>query len=327
MATSCIIIGGGIAGPATALALSRIGISCTIYELRDGPSNIGGAINLTPNALRILKELGVEVSGCIVTSIEFWSMSTASKLGEMPFHKTDGHALRMLRKDLQESLLAAVKLAGIAIHYNAKLDSVDEDSTTNKITTIFSNGESTQADFVVGCDGIHSAVRSKFVEPDRIPIYTGAAGVYSTMDLESVKSSVHFNDTALNMSRYGTILTTFVDPPRTKLYLAAVMETNAQSTESWRARGSDRKAVLEEIHRRYDESSIPCITEMVGQLDDKEILLYPIFKLGPVGRWTRGRSVLVGDAAHAVDSPTLIERSGQLIKIRCLLKVRPSDSR
>ena len=305
MAKSCIIIGGGIAGPATALVLSRIGISCSIYELRDEPLTIGGAINLTPNALRVLKDLGVEVSGCVVASIEFWSMTVASKLGEMPFHEIDGHALRMLRKDLQQSLLVCVKQAGIGINYGSKLDSIHDDTTTNKITAIFSNGCSAEADFLVGCDGIHSAVRSKFVEPDRTPIYTGAAGAYAIMDLKSIESAVHFQDTALNMSRYGTVLTTFIDPERTKLYLAVVMEIKAQVSEAWRAEGSDHEAILEEIHRRYDKSSIPCIPEMINQLDNKDMFLYPIFKLGPAGRWSRGRSILLGDAAHAVYRPTL----------------------
>ena len=326
MAVSCIIIGGGIAGPAIALELSRIGISCSIYELRDEPSSIGGAINLTPNALRILKEMGVEVSGCTVTSIEFWSMMAASKLGEMPFQGIDGHALRMLRKDLQQSLLAAVEQAGITINYGSKLDSIHDDCTTAKVTAIFSNGNSAQADFVVGCDGIHSAVRSKFVEPDRTPIYTGAAGAYSTMDLQSVKSAVHFQDTALNMNRYGTILTTFVDQERTKLYLAAVMETKVQVSDAWRAEGSDHRAVLQEIHRRYDESSIPCILEMVNQLDDEDMFLYPIFKLGPAGRWSRGRTILLGDAAHAVHQTISVRHIRQLTHIRCPLKVKPLGS-
>ncbi len=300
MSKSCIVVGGGIAGPVTALALSKIGISCSIHELRDMPSSIGGAINLTPNALRVLKDLGVAVSGCTVTSIEFWSLHTASKLGEMPFRGTGGHALRMLRKDLQHSLLAAVEQAGIRITYSSKLNSIQEDTTTNKITAIFENGESVEADFLIGCDGIHSTVRSKYVEPDRKPIYTGTAGTYSIVDLDSIKSAVHFQDTALNMSRFGTVLTTFIDQEHTQIYLAAVMETQAQVSETWRAQGSHHKAILNDIHRRYEGSSIPCVPDLINQLED--LYLYPIFKLGPGGQWSHGKAILLGDAAHAVCS-------------------------
>ena len=53
MPKTALIIGGGIAGCVAALTLSKLGIHCTIYELRDVPATIGGAVNLTPNALKI----------------------------------------------------------------------------------------------------------------------------------------------------------------------------------------------------------------------------------------------------------------------------------
>ena len=298
MLKSCIIVGGGIAGPATALALSKIGIDCSIYEMRESPSSIGGAINLTPYALRILDGLGVVTSGCVVTSVEFWSLGGAGKLGEMPFRGTDGHALRMLRKDLQNSLITATEQVGIQTHYGSKLESIEKRGPGAEVTAIFSNGKSVQADFIVGCDGIHSAVRSVYVEPKRKPIYTGSAGTYSIVDLESIESPIHFQDTALNMSRYGTVLTSFIDRERTQIYVAAVMQSDLQGTEIRKAQGSAQTAFFDEIHRRYQESSISCITEMVNQL--KDLFIYPVFKLGPLGKWFKEDAVLLGDAAHAV---------------------------
>src|ERR1700712_721930 len=116
MAKSCIIIGGGIAGISAALALSKIGVNCTVYELRAEPSTIGGAVNLTPNALRLLEFLDVEVSGCRVDSIEIFSLHTGKLLGELPFKKF-GPALRILREDLLRALLTAVDKKGITVMY------------------------------------------------------------------------------------------------------------------------------------------------------------------------------------------------------------------
>jgi len=74
-----IIIGGGIAGPASALALSKIGITSTIYEPREGAVTIGGAINLTHNVLRVLeKAMGC---GCSCEKIEMFSVATRISLG------------------------------------------------------------------------------------------------------------------------------------------------------------------------------------------------------------------------------------------------------
>lgn len=101
-----------------------------------------------------------------------------------------------------------------------------------------------------------------------VPIYTGTAGTYYIVDLESIKSALHFQDTALNMSRYETILTSFIDPARTQVHLAAVMKTKAQLFEIWKAQSSDHTAILNDLHKRYDKSTIPFVPHLINQLKD-----------------------------------------------------------
>ena len=299
MIRNCIIIGGGVAGPATALALSKVGIQCSIYELRDTPATIGGAINLTPNALEILRDLGVEVSGCPVESIDLFSIYRNQKLGEIPFRKPGRQARRVLRKNLQDELLKAVDAAGIKVTYGSKLVAMVEDVENNKIRAKFSNGTSASAEFVIGCDGVHSAVRTVYVEPERAATYTGVASAYAFVPTSSIKSPVHFAATALNMSRSGSMLTSFHDQEKSSVYLAAVMQLPGQdSKESWKARGADKDSTLQEIHRRYRDSAFPCIPEMIDQVT--EFVFYPVFALSAGGKWSRGNALLIGDAAHTV---------------------------
>src|SRR5947207_10744093 len=87
--TSVIIIGLGLSGPALALSLRRLNITCTIYELRPKMSTtLGGAINLSPNALRILDHWGlyahVAELGFAHKDIEMWSLASGKALGRLP---------------------------------------------------------------------------------------------------------------------------------------------------------------------------------------------------------------------------------------------------
>jgi 2-polyprenyl-6-methoxyphenol hydroxylase-like FAD-dependent oxidoreductase len=120
-----IIIGGGVAGPASALALSKMGVVCTIYELRESAATIGGAINLTPNALRVLDHFGILEQamklGCPCEKIEVFSVATGKRLGELPFGSEEIHgysSLRICRTDLQQLMLSAVHEAAIEVQYN-----------------------------------------------------------------------------------------------------------------------------------------------------------------------------------------------------------------
>lgn len=296
MSKSCLIVGGGIAGITAALSLSKIGISCTIHELRATPATIGGSVNLTPNALQLLEYLDVEVHGCRVDSIEIFSLHTGTRLGELPFTKF-GSSLRILREELLQALLLAVGKKEIPVIYDSKLMSIEDEIENPKVTAFFANGKRVQADFILGCDGIHSVVRTKHVQPSRISVYTGVAVAYSVVRGNGIK--VHFHQTAMNSGRFGSLITSYVDPDRTKIYLGAVMETSDENDkQGWKVRGNDRQKTLDEINRRYKDSAIPCVDELFARVDD--FIFYPVYNLGPGGAWFRGRVLLLGDAAHGV---------------------------
>lgn len=298
MSKSCTIIGGGIAGISAALSLTKIGIQCTVYELRTAPSTIGGSVNLTPNALRLLEYLDVEVEGygCRVDSIEIFSLHTSKQIGELSCRKF-GPSLRILKEELLQALLWAAGKKGISVSYDSKLVSIKDDGHEEKVTAVFANGKAIQADFILGCDGIHSAVRSQYVEPSRELIYTNVAVAYSIVDGRGIET--HFQQTAMNSGQLGSLLTAYVDPDRTKIYLGAVMEIpDEKDRQGWKVRGKDRQKTLDEISRRFKASGIPCVNELVERAEN--IVFYPVYNLGPGGVWSRGRVLLLGDAAHGV---------------------------
>ena len=187
-----VIVGGGICGLAAALALTKY-VSpppkITVFELRPEPATIGGAINLTPNALRYLDYLGVleiikqRQLGAEVDKIDLFSIRTAARMGEVDFTNVSqggkGYgnppykALRIMRAELMKALLEALlMLKNVELNYGKKAVGLLE--APEAVTITFEDGSEASADLILGCDGIHSAVRW-FVDPERTPVYSGIA--------------------------------------------------------------------------------------------------------------------------------------------------------
>lgn len=299
-----IIIGAGISGIAVALALHRLKIGVFICDIKKQPGTIGGAINLMPSALRYLDHLGVlsklESKGCTVHSIEIFSVHTTYKIADVDFSnvgKYGYHAMRILRADLLQAMLETLNEAGEEVQYGKSMVEISE--SAQGVEVRFDDGEMVSADLLLGCDGIHSHTRTMFVDPDRVPVYTGIAVAYGLLKASSITEPIHFKDTAVNTSRRGSLLISYYQPSRESIYLGAVMEVEEQaSRESWKIRGADQQKMKEEIAERFHDAKIPCLGQMIREVGD--LCLYPVHILGPGGKWSRGKVMLLGDAAHAV---------------------------
>ncbi|KAL5364819.1 hypothetical protein BJX96DRAFT_179297 [Aspergillus floccosus] len=319
MTPHILIIGGGISGLASAIALAqqfashKIPPRITVYELRDVPSALGGPVNLTPKALRCLDMLGVLAeltqmrAGCEVDSIQLFSLRTGQELATIDYAGREGTGFggykgwRVKRYDLLRALLRVVeRLESVTVQYGKKLVGVEEDA--QEVRVRFEDGTSATGNIVLGCDGIHSAVRSVFVEPGRVPSYSGIVSAYGFVEAKTVlgtQGTPFFRDTALAMSRYGSTLATFCDHDREVIYVVLLMPAEAQaSREGWKSMGHDQEMVRSEGLRRTQEAAIPDLVKMIEGVQDWT--LYPVYILPPNGRWFTDRVMLLGDAAHAM---------------------------
>lgn len=338
-----IILGGGIAGLTTALALTKYAPASqpppqiTLYEIRPTPATIGGAVNLTPNALRLLSHLGAlqEIRannyGKECGAVEVFDLYSGSKLSESSFRGPDGKglgnppftALRITRGESLKGVLAAIaKHPNIKLVCGKKTTNIHEDA--NGVQLTFEDGETVSADMLIGCDGIHSVTRLTHVEPERKSIYSGICNAFGFAPRRRTPSGAyeetHFETSGMNFGRRGILLTSFHDEAKDSIYVGALMQVpEIASRDGWKARGADAEKTRRDILERYAGAANPLIPHLIE--DAQDLFLWPVFTLSKHGKWATDRVMLIGDSAHAMppqgESTGIVFEDGVLFA-RCI---------
>jgi salicylate hydroxylase len=341
-----VILGGGIAGLTTALSLTKFAPASsppniTIFEIRPEPATIGGAVNLTPNALRLLSHLGAldEIRskgyGAECLAVEVFDLYTNVKIAESSFKGPDGKglgdppftALRITRGEALEGVLAAIeKQPNIKLVCGKKTVNINESDTS--VTIDFEDGGSATADILIGCDGIHSVTRLKHVEPSRTAMYSGICNAFGFAPRRKLTPSssdyepTHFDVSGMNFGRRGMLLTSFHDQARESIYVGALMQVpEIADRNGWKAAGADAQKTRDEMLQRYSGAANPQIAHWIE--DAEGLYLWPVFTLSKGGKWATDRVMLIGDSAHAMppqgESTGIVFEDGVLFA-RCLAK-------
>jgi len=314
-----IILGAGPAGLAAALALKNSNttpIELTLLEQRaSDASALGGAVNLTPLALRYLDSLGVgarlRARGRGVSAIELVSHRTGYLIARL-WPGADG--VRVLRQDLVECMREVASEAGIEIVYGARTSSIKERNDGIEVEYATSEGPTTVlAHMVVGADGIHSQARG-LVDPERKIAYSGkcvAMGYASATEAVRADGAPLITDTSLVSRGSHSLLLSYYTPSNESMYLAAVMpvpEVPADETGStragWAVRDADKDGVRSFVRDMFAGGALGPQLSTILELC-AEWRFFPVYSLPPGGKWSSagGRILLIGDAAHAVGIP------------------------
>ncbi|KXS95055.1 hypothetical protein AC578_3885 [Pseudocercospora eumusae] len=310
-----IILGGGIAGLTTALALTKFAPKgqvpkIEIFEIRPEPATIGGAVNLTPNALRMLDHLGAlpiirqRNYGKDIDYLEIFDIYSG-KLAESDFRGPEGKgignppykALRITRGDALKGVLAAVEQQeNITMTCGKRTVKIEE--TADNVTIHFEDGGSASAELLMGCDGIHSVTRLKHVEPERKATYSGVANAFGFAPIEP-DFKVHFECTAINFARRGMLLSSFHSSKADSVYVGGLMQVpDVGSRDGWKAVGGEAEKTRAQLLDRFGDAKIPCIVPLIKKAQD--FFLWPVYTLSKDGKWSTDRVMLLGDAAHAM---------------------------
>ena len=164
MIRSAIVIGGGIAGMATAAVLGRLGVSVTVLEQASELKEVGAGLQISPNGLSVLRALGLEpelikrgaVRGQAVSLRDYRRSGEVARL-DLQRLTPDQAYYFVHRADLLDVLKGAARRAAADV----RLGQTVTDVRTGDIPEVtLSNGDVLWAELIVGADGVHSVARS-----------------------------------------------------------------------------------------------------------------------------------------------------------------------
>ena len=287
------LVGGGIGGLTAAVALSHFGFEAHVFEQAGKLREVGAGVGIGPNAVKVLRALGVEnalkARGFEAEQIEGRNWFTAETLFRVPMKGDSetrygaGH-FQIHRADLLEILADA--LSGSPIHLQSRCVSVS--STERAATIALSDGRQEEFDLVVGCDGLHSAVRAALGGPD-VPRFTGNMCWRALIRTAKLPPRHVLPQMTVWLGPGGHIAT-YLMRGGDIVNLVAYLETPDWVEESWSMESSTSELVAgyPGVHanlRTVLESAENCFK-------------WGLFDRDPLPRWSRDRVTLLGDAAH-----------------------------
>src|SRR5262245_42767625 len=299
-----VVVGGGIAGLSAAIGLRGAGHDVVVLERAARIDPVGAGITLFANAVTALDRLGVAEAvagrGAAATrsAILTWE---GDELTRIPSDLVEG-TIAVHRADLQAELAAACGEVRLGVEVTA----VQQRDDT--VVALAADGSEERGDLLVGADGLSSVVRRAITDaPIHFAGYTAWRGV----------SSVPVEPGRLTESwgvgeRFG-----LVDIGQGRTYWFATK--NAGESESDEPEG--RKV---EVVRRFSHWHEP-IAAVVDAAADDTILRNDVYYLEPLPRWSDGRLVLIGDAAHA-STPGVGQGAAQALEDAVVLANRLEHS-
>lgn len=291
-----LIIGGGVAGPATALFLQRAGWDVELFEARSAPAPYGGLfLNVATNGLAVLDELGLRdrlVSDGHLSPHLVMLSGRGARLGVVPNGPAADPArgsVVVRRAWLHEVLRDAIVDAGIPLTFDARLQRIEE--TPDAVVAHFADGRTARGDVLIGADGVGSIVRTT-IDPDAPA--PAPSGLISVGGFSRVPGLAPTSGEQYMVFGAKSFFGYLVRDDGTTYWFANVTaadesreDIRAVSAEDWLTR-------LRGLHAD-DPFPVPQILDHV----EGEIGAYALSDLTHVPHWHRGRLVLVGDAVHA----------------------------
>lgn len=297
-----IIIGAGIGGLMTAIALEKQGIEVEIYEQASQISAVGAGLTLWANAIAVFKALGMSEAlmnlgafegqgairssrGITLTAASVNQHGKRDSIASIIVHRADLHKL------LEANFHGSVQLGHKVTHYS---------QTSQGVTVHFENNASAEGDVLIAADGIHSVIRGQMY-PQIVPQYAGYTAYRAVVQYEHAQVGGVWGETWGPGRRFGLA----------PLSGNRVYWFGTENTPEGRhfASGEAMKAHVQSLFVNW-HSPIP---QLIAVADANDLLHHDIYDIPSLNSWVDGRVALLGDAAHAM-TPNLGQGACQAIE-------------
>lgn len=292
-----LIVGCGIAGMVTAMALQKVGIEATLFEaFEQGADGVGGFLTLATNGVAALKSIGIDARalGGFDTPRMTLALSDGATLAMYALgggSSVDAVAQTIKRADLYAALRDEALRRGIRIEMGKRLVGVEE-RADGVVVARFADGSHAEGDLLIGADGLRSQVR-RLIDPQApagryVPLLN--VGGYARGVATGVQAGT------MRMVFGKRCFFGFVPRPDGEVWWFANISQPQEldrdalaciTPEQWR----DKVLSLVE----GDQSPAAALVRAT----EGPIAGWATYDLPQVARWHRGRMLIVGDAAHA----------------------------
>lgn len=295
MSKKIVIAGAGIGGLCAALALARRGFEVAVYEQSLQLGEVGAGLQLSPNAMHVLQALGINEQ---VTAKAFRPKSAVMRhyqtgntyftvpLGDIARQKYAADYLHIHRADLHAALVQACEEMNVSIHLAHALQSYKQ--TPQNLTIQFDNGQSLEADLLIGADGIKSKVQACML--GQIPAqFTGQVAWRGVIEANKVPKGLIKPNANLWVGP-GKHFVSYYLRGGDLINFVAVQERSDWKKESWNEPGDVSE--LQETFAGWH----PEVTELLAVTE--QCFLWALYGRAPLKKWIDGKVALLGDACH-----------------------------
>ena len=309
--TPVLVAGGGIGGMALALTLHQIGVPCLVFEAVAELKPLGVGINLQPNAVRELYDLGLNAEVLDTIGIQAREWALVGRNGNdvyaeprglpagyrWPQYSVHRGQLQMLlyRTVLERLGPNAVRLGHRVTGYRQSADGVVALVQTRDGRTLEERGA-----LLVAADGLHSAVRAQ-MHPQQPPIHWGGAIMWrGTTPGVPVRTGASF--VGVGSARHRVVLYPISQPDRVTglATINWIAEITVDNSGGWTQGDWNRRVALQEFAHHFDGWNYGWLDVPAMLRGASEVFEYPMIDRDPVPTWVDGCVALLGDAAHVM---------------------------